>query len=34
MGMISVGDVTRWMTEMHRAEAEHLKNYISGGFPT
>ncbi|MBW7896896.1 MAG: CBS domain-containing protein [Opitutaceae bacterium] len=33
-GMISVGDVTRWMTEMHRAEAEQLKNYISGGFPT
>jgi CBS domain-containing protein len=33
-GTISIGDVTRWMTDAHRAEAEHLKNYISGGFPT
>lgn len=33
-GTISIGDVTRWMSDHHRAEAEHLKNYISGGFPT
>ena len=32
VGLISIGDVTRWMVEEHRAEAEHLKNYISGGF--
>lgn len=32
-GLISVGDVTRWLTEMHRAEAEHLKDYIHGGMP-
>lgn len=32
-GMISVGDVTRWLTELHRAEAEQLKDYIGGGFP-
>ncbi|MDO8543722.1 MAG: CBS domain-containing protein [Opitutaceae bacterium] len=32
-GTISIGDVTRWMADHHRAEAEHLKNYITGGFP-
>jgi CBS domain-containing protein len=32
-GMISIGDITRWVAEAHRAEAEHLKNYITGGFP-
>lgn len=31
-GTISIGDVTRWMADHHRAEAEHLKNYITGGF--
>jgi CBS domain-containing protein len=30
-GLVSIGDVTRWMTDLHRAEAEHLKNYIHGG---
>lgn len=30
LGVISIGDITRWMTDQHRAEAEHLKNYISG----
>lgn len=33
VGTISIGDVTRWMADAHRAEAEHLKNYITGGFP-
>ncbi len=33
VGTISIGDVTRWMADHHRAEAEHLKNYITGGFP-
>lgn len=32
IGTISIGDVTRWMADMHRAEAEHLKNYITSGF--
>lgn len=32
VGTISIGDVTRWMADMHRVEAEHLKNYIAGGF--
>jgi CBS domain-containing protein len=30
-GVISIGDVTRWTVDMHRTEAEHLKNYIAGG---
>ncbi len=33
VGTISIGDVTRWISDHHRAEAEHLKNYIAGGFP-
>jgi CBS domain-containing protein len=33
LGTISIGDITRWMADHHRAEAEHLKNYITGGFP-
>ena len=34
VGTISSGDITRWISEVHRAEAEHLKNYISGGLST
>ncbi len=34
IGTISIGDITRWMADAHRAEAEHLKAYITGGFPT
>jgi CBS domain-containing protein len=33
IGVLSSGDVSRWMSDVHRAEAEHLKNYISGGLP-
>lgn len=32
VGTVSIGDVTRWMADHHRVEAEHLKNYIAGGF--
>jgi CBS domain-containing protein len=34
LGLISIGDITRWVGDASRAEAEHLKNYISGGFPS
>ncbi|MBL9187161.1 MAG: CBS domain-containing protein [Opitutaceae bacterium] len=34
VGTISIGDITRWMADASRAEAEHLKNYITGGFST
>lgn len=30
IGTISIGDVTRWNSDEHKAEAEHLKNYITG----
>jgi CBS domain-containing protein len=33
VGAISIGDVTRWVSDANRVEAEHLKNYIAGGFP-
>ena len=33
-GLVSIGDISRWMADSSRAEAEHLKNYITGGFPT
>jgi CBS domain-containing protein len=32
IGLVSIGDISRWVGDSHRAEAEHLKNYISGGF--
>jgi CBS domain-containing protein len=32
VGTISIGDITRWIADEHRAEAEHLKNYITSGF--
>lgn len=31
LGMISIGDVSRWVANLHRAEAESLRQYISGG---
>jgi CBS domain-containing protein len=31
-GLISIGDISRWVADVSRAEADHLKNYISGGF--
>jgi CBS domain-containing protein len=32
VGVLSIGDVTRWSVDSHRSEAEHLKNYIAGGY--
>ncbi len=32
-GLISIGDISRWMADSSRAEADHLKNYIAGGLP-
>ena len=31
VGLISIGDVSRWAANAHRAEAEHLRQYIAGG---
>jgi CBS domain-containing protein len=29
-GLISIGDISRWVAETSRAEADHLKSYIAG----
>lgn len=34
VGLISIGDVSRWMANQHRAEAESLRSYIAGGLTT
>jgi CBS domain-containing protein len=31
VGLISIGDVTRWLVESQRNEVNHLRQYISGG---
>jgi CBS domain-containing protein len=31
VGLISIGDVSRWVANTHRAEAESLRQYIAGG---
>jgi CBS domain-containing protein len=31
-GLISIGDISRWVADVSRAEADHLKNYIAGGY--
>ena len=30
LGVISIGDVMRWLVDAHRTEAEHLRQYVSG----
>lgn len=32
VGLISIGDVTRWLLESHRTEVDHLKQYIAGSY--
>lgn len=32
IGLISIGDLSRWCSTAHRAEAESLRNYITAGF--
>lgn len=34
VGLISIGDVSRWVANAHRAEAESLRQYIAGGLTT
>jgi CBS domain-containing protein len=34
LGLISIGDVSRWVANVHRAEAESLRQYIAGGLST
>ena len=34
VGLISIGDVSRFVAGVHRAEAESLRQYIAGGLST
>jgi CBS domain-containing protein len=34
LGLISIGDVSRWVASAHRAEAESLRQYIAGELST
>ena len=34
VGLISIGDVSRWVANSHRAEAESLRQYIAGDHST
>ena len=34
LGLISIGDVSRWVANLDRAEAESLRQYIAGGLST
>jgi CBS domain-containing protein len=34
VGLISIGDVSRWVANAHRAEAESLRQYIAGALTT
>lgn len=34
VGLVSIGDVSRWVANAHRAEAESLRQYIAGGLST
>ena len=34
VGLISIGDVSRWVANSHRAEAESLRQYIAGALTT
>jgi CBS domain-containing protein len=33
VSLISIGDVNRWMVQIHKAEAEALRSSVTGGFP-
>lgn len=34
LGMVSIGDLTRWLVREHESYIDNLLNYISGGYPT
>ncbi len=34
LGLISIGDVSAWIANMHRSEVESLRQYISGDLST
>ena len=34
IGLISIGDVTRWLLKVNEMEAENLRNYVFGEYPS
>ena len=34
LGMVSIGDVTRWLLKVNEMEAENLRRYIFSGYPS
>ena len=30
VGLLSIGDLTRWITRTHQLEADHLRSYVTG----
>jgi CBS domain-containing protein len=34
LGLISIGDISRWVADARHAECEQLKQYIAGGYPS
>ena len=34
VGLVSLGDITRWIIQLTQSEAEHLRNYITGSYPS
>lgn len=34
VGVISIGDVSRWIANLHQAEAESLRQYVAGALST
>jgi CBS domain-containing protein len=33
LGLLSIRDVSSWLVDAHREEAEQLRQYITGGYP-
>lgn len=33
LGMVSIGDVTRWLLKVNQMEAESLRRYVTGDYP-
>lgn len=34
VGMVSIGDVTRWLLKVNEMEAENLRRYVFGDYPS
>jgi CBS domain-containing protein len=34
IGLISIGDITRWLVQTHKNEAQNLWHYITGDYPS